>query len=69
MPHEELVALLAQARVVLDRYMFEGDGESIRDDVAQVCMAIDDVLPESPQASQSAVDYKTVPLEVERSAA
>jgi hypothetical protein len=45
MPHEELLALLKRARAVLDRYMFEADGEMIRDDVAEVCMAIDDALP------------------------
>jgi hypothetical protein len=48
MPHDELdemLALLARARAVLDRYMFEQDGEMTRDDVAEVCMAIDDALP------------------------
>jgi len=45
MPQEELLALLKRARAVLDRYMFEADGEMIRDDVAEVCMAIDDALP------------------------
>ena len=45
MPHEEILALLKRARAVLDRYMFEADGEMIRDDVAEVCMAIDDALP------------------------
>jgi hypothetical protein len=45
MSHEDLMALLKRARAVLDGYMFEGDGEAMRDDVAQVCMAIDDALP------------------------
>lgn len=45
MPHEEILALLKRARAVLERYMFEADGEMIRDDVAEVCMAIDDALP------------------------
>jgi hypothetical protein len=45
MSHEELLALLKRARAVLDGYMFEGDGEAIRDDVAEVCMAIDDAMP------------------------
>jgi hypothetical protein len=45
MPHDDLLALLTRARTVLERYMFEGDGEAIRDDVAEVCMAIDDALP------------------------
>jgi hypothetical protein len=46
MPHDELIALLTRARAVLDRYMFEAEGEVIRDDVAEVCMAIDDALPD-----------------------
>jgi hypothetical protein len=45
MTHDELLALLARARVVLERHLFEEDGAAVRDDVAQVCMAIDDVLP------------------------
>ena len=45
MPHDELIALLTRARAVLDRHMFEEGGELMRDDVASVCMAIDDVLP------------------------
>ena len=44
MSHEELLALLNKARTVLDRYLF-GDSEAMRDDVAQICMAIDDALP------------------------
>jgi len=44
MPHD-LIALLKGARAVLERYMFEADGAAIRDDVAEVCMAIDDELP------------------------
>ena len=44
MPHDDLIALLNRARTVLERYMFEADGEAFRDDVAEVCMAIDDVL-------------------------
>jgi hypothetical protein len=49
MPHDELdqlLELLARARAVLDRYMFEQDGEAMRDDIAEVCMAIDDALPD-----------------------
>jgi hypothetical protein len=46
MAHDQLIALLKKARTVLDRYMFEADGELIRDDVAEICMAIDDTLPE-----------------------
>jgi hypothetical protein len=46
MPHEELIELLQRARTVLERHMFEADGEAIRDDIAEVCMAIDDALPD-----------------------
>lgn len=46
MPHDELLNLLVRARAVLDRYMFEAEGEVIRDDVAELCMAIDDALPD-----------------------
>ena len=46
MPHDELIALLTRVRTVLERYMFEADGEAIRDDFAEVCMAIDDSLPD-----------------------
>jgi hypothetical protein len=49
MPHEELIALLHHARSVLKRYMFEG--ETIRDDVAEVCMAIDDALPDETRVA------------------
>jgi hypothetical protein len=44
MPYDELVALLKRARTVLDRHMFEEDGEAILDDVAELCMVIDDAL-------------------------
>ncbi len=48
MPHDELdelVALLARSRRVLDHYLVDGETETMRDDVAQLCMAIDDALP------------------------
>ncbi|HEY4748655.1 MAG TPA: hypothetical protein VIH38_13860 [Steroidobacteraceae bacterium] len=45
MPHDDLIALLKRARAVLERFMFEADGAAIRDDVAEVCMAIEDELP------------------------
>jgi len=53
MPHDELdelVALLARARRVLDHYLVV-DAESMRDDVAQVCMAIDDALPDADRVT------------------
>jgi hypothetical protein len=61
-PNEELTALLSRARAVLERYMFEPEGGAIRDDVAEVCMAIDDALPDD-----SAVHLRKAVLE--RSAA
>ncbi len=48
MPHDELdelVALLARSRRVLEQYMVD-DEDRMRDDVAELCMAIDDALPE-----------------------
>jgi hypothetical protein len=43
--------LLRRARTVLERYMW--DGETIRDDVAEVCMKIDDVLLDLAMAAPS----------------
>jgi hypothetical protein len=66
MPRDDLIALLVKARAVLDRYMFNADDE-IRDDVAEVCMAIDDVLPDSGRAQLRTAD--TDPAALARSAA
>ena len=44
MSQEDLLALLNKARTVLDRYLFD-ESEAMRDDVAQMCMAIDEALP------------------------
>ena len=38
----ETIDLLRQARVTLERYLFDGD--ALRDDVAEVCAKLDDVL-------------------------
>jgi hypothetical protein len=38
----EHTKLLHEARAVLDRYLWDGD--EIRDDVAEVCAKLDDVL-------------------------
>ena len=46
MSHDELLALLTRARAVLGHYLFEDENELIRDDVAEICMAIDDALPD-----------------------
>jgi hypothetical protein len=45
----ELTALLNEARIVLQRYLF--DGVDLRDDVAEICSKIDDALP-LPEAHQ-----------------
>ena len=57
MSHEELLALLNKARTVLDRYLFD-ESETMRDDVAQVCMAIDEALP-----GEGRVEVKKAALE------
>jgi len=63
MPNDELLALLQKARAVLDRYMFDDD-QIMRDDVADICMRIDDALPQ-----EGRVEYRKVALELDRSAA
>lgn len=63
MPNDELLALLRKARAVLDRYMFDDD-QILRDDVADICMKIDDALPQ-----EGRVEYRKVALELDRSAA
>jgi hypothetical protein len=62
MSHDELLALLTRARAVLGHYLFEGEDEPVRDDIAEICMAIDDALPDEHR-----VPVKRVTLE--RSAA
>ena len=44
MSQAELLALLSRARAVLDRYLFD-EGETMRDDIAQICIAVDEALP------------------------
>jgi hypothetical protein len=51
MAHKELMTLLQRARTVLERYLFESGGKVIRDDIAEVCMAIDDALPDETRAA------------------
>jgi len=41
--------LLRSARSLLDRFMFEG--VELRDDVANLCIEIDDALPPPPEVS------------------
>jgi hypothetical protein len=45
--------LLRSARSLLDRFMFEGD--ELRDDVANLCVKIDDALPPMTEVSVSDV--------------
>ena len=59
MSHEELLALLNRARAVLDRYLFD-EGEAIRDDVAQICMAIDDALPSEGRVEVKNTEFEPV---------
>jgi hypothetical protein len=65
MSHDELLALLHRARAVLGRYLVD-ESETMRDDVAQICMAIDDAFPR-----EGRVELKKAELEpaVRRSAA
>jgi hypothetical protein len=60
MTNDQLLALLSRARTVLDRHMFDAD-EAIRDDVAEICMAIDDALPDAGR-----VPIKRTELELDR---
>jgi hypothetical protein len=60
MTNDELLVLLTRARAVLDRHIFDGD-EVMRDDVAEICMAIDDALPDA-----SRVPIKKTALEPAR---
>ena len=62
MSHDELLALLTRARAVLGHYLFGAEDEPIRDDIAEICVAIDDALPD-----ENCVQVKRVTLE--RSAA
>jgi hypothetical protein len=53
MPNTEYENLLRSARSLLDRFMFEGD--EMRDDVANLCMKIDDVLPPAAEVAGAEV--------------
>ena len=56
MTDKDMLALLSRARTVLDHYLFDEATEAVRDDVAQVCMAIDDALPEESRVSVRQVE-------------
>jgi hypothetical protein len=51
MPHDELAALQESARRVLDHYLVDEETDLMRDDVAQICMAIDDALPDASRVT------------------
>ncbi len=51
MANTEHENLLRSARSLLDRFMFEGD--ELRDDVANLCMQIDDALPSTVEVAAS----------------
>ena len=54
--------LLRSVRSVLERYMF--DGEAVRDDVAGICMKLDDVLAAEPSLGE-----ETIEIELEKAVA
>ena len=66
MAHQDLLALLTRARAVLERYLFDEAAEAVRDDVAEICMAIDDALPDESRVSVKRVELDR---ELEKSAA
>jgi hypothetical protein len=45
MTPEECEHLIRTARAVLERYLFDADGQVIRDDIAEICMKIDEAFP------------------------
>jgi hypothetical protein len=47
MTEDPTLALLRQARKVLDRYLFD-ESDHCRDDVAEICQKIDDVILPAP---------------------
>jgi len=67
MSHDELLALLSGSRAVHERYLFEADDEAVRDDVAEICMAIDNVRSGEARVRSAAAEMDR--SEVERSAA
>ena len=54
----ELEGLLRSARALMDRYLF--DGEELRDDVATLCMRIDDALPDASISSRHTSNEETI---------
>jgi len=52
MQSDHFLTLLVKARGVLEHHLFEENG-SIRDDVAEVCMAIDHAVPPTQRIEQA----------------
>ena len=52
MTYDECERLLRHARLVLDRCMFEADGETMRDDVAEIAMKIDEALDGADESAE-----------------
>jgi hypothetical protein len=50
MTPDDYVVLLIQARLVLERHLF--DGVDLRDDVAEICAQIEDALPPAADSRQ-----------------
>ena len=57
MTHDDYAQLLRSARSVLERYMFDGD--SLRDDVAEICMKIDDALDTAAVQERAVASHRT----------
>jgi hypothetical protein len=64
MTHDDYAQLLRSARSVLERYMF--DGEDVRDDVAEICMKLDDVLGAQPSRL---IEEETIAIALDRAVA
>jgi hypothetical protein len=60
MTNDELRSLLEEALQVLERYMF--DGEHCRDDIAEICIKIDDLT------SAERLETSAFPIEADKAA-
>jgi hypothetical protein len=60
MMQTELLTLLIRARTVLQAHLFDED-EMIRDDIAEICMQIDDALPDAGRVLVRKVELERDP--------
>jgi hypothetical protein len=60
MTQKELLTLLIRARTVLQAHLFAED-EMIRDDIAEICMQIDDALPDAGRVLVRKVELERDP--------